>query len=123
MKEGKMREKIYDLEERTFRFVKRVIAFVNRLSKSIPNIEIGRQLVRSAGSVGANYLEANESLGKKDFVMHIRICRKEAKESRYWLRLAQVKKTEDIEEQVQLVQEATEFTKIFGSIVIKKTQK
>ena len=118
-----MKDEIYDLEERTFSFVKRVIAFVSRLPRSMPNIEIGRQLVRSAGSIGANYLEASESLGKKDFVMHIRICRKEAKESRYWLRLAQVKTPEDMQEQVQLVQEATEFTKIFGSIVIKKTQK
>ncbi len=117
-----MKEKIFDLEQRTFRFVQRVISFVNRLPKTIPNIEIGRQLVRSAGSVGANYLEASESLGKRDFVMRIRICRKEAKESRYWLRLAHVKRAEDKKEQAWLVQEATEFTKIFGSIIIKKSQ-
>jgi four helix bundle protein len=53
----------------------------------LSNIEVAKQLVRSAGSVGANYIEANESLGKKDFVMHARIARKEAKESRYWLQL------------------------------------
>jgi len=43
-------------------------------------------LVRASGSVGANYIEANESLSKKDFLMRVKICRKEAKESRYWLR-------------------------------------
>ena len=117
-----MKEKIYDLEERTFRFVQRVIAFVNCLPKNIPNIEIGRQLVRSAGSVGANYLEASEYLGKKDFFMRMRICRKEAKESRYWLRLVQVKKAEDRSEQEWLIQEALEFTKIFGAIVTRKSK-
>lgn len=77
--------KQYDLEERTLQFAKRVIALVNRMPKTLPNIEIGRQLVRSSGSVGSNYIEANESLSKKDFVVRIKICRKESKESRYWL--------------------------------------
>lgn len=81
--------KPYDLEERTFNFTKLVIEFVNKLPKNTANIEIGKQVIRSAGSVGANYIEANESLSKKDFVMRIKICRKESKESRYWLRLIQ----------------------------------
>jgi len=110
--------KQYDLENRTLQFAKRVIALVNRMPKTLPNVEIGKQLVKSSGSVGANYIEANESLSKKDFFMRIKICRKEAKESRYWLKLIQVKH-EDEEERVSLISEATELTKIFGSIVEK----
>ena len=102
----------FDLEERTFEFAKKVIEFTNKLPKTISNIEIGKQLVRSAGSVGANYIEANESLGKKDFAMRIRICRKEAKESRYWLRLLNVPAND-------LIQEVTELMKIFGAILEK----
>ncbi|MBE0433917.1 four helix bundle protein [candidate division WOR-3 bacterium] len=108
--------KRYDLEERTFQFAKRVIALVNLLFKTLANIEIGKQLVRSSGSVGANYIEANESLSKKDFFMRVRICHKEAKESRYWLKLVAAMK-EDENERDSLVNEATEFMRIFGSIV------
>ena len=75
-------------------------------------------MVRSAGSIGANYIEANESLGRKDFIMRIKICRKEAKESCYWLRL--VSCNNDLEEKRKdLIQESTELTKIFGAIVEK----
>ena len=73
--------KPYDLEERTLKFAKEVIAFVKIIPKSIANVEIIKQLVRSSGSVGANYIEANEALSKKDFALRVRICRKEAKES------------------------------------------
>lgn len=86
--------------------------------RTIPNIEIGGQLVRAAGSVGANYIEANEALGKKDFLMHVRIFRKESKESRYWLQLSACK-PEDTSEQADLIQESTELMKIFGSILQK----
>ena len=79
--------KPFDLEERTFAFAKKSRAFVKKLARTIANIEDVRQLVRSSGSVGANYIEANESLSKKDFILRIKISRKEAKESRYWLRL------------------------------------
>ena len=77
----------YDLEERTFGFAADNRAFVKKLKKTIVNIEDGKQLVRSSGSVAANYIEANESLSKKDYYMRVKICRKEAKESRLWLRL------------------------------------
>ena len=107
-----LNSKKYDLEDRTFNFAKEVIKFVNGLSKTLSNIEIGKQLVRSAGSIGANYIEANESLGKKDFAMKIRICRKEAKESRYWLMLLNL-------EIPSLIQESTELMKIFGAILEK----
>ena len=108
----------YDLEERTLKFSKRIIEFVNKLPKNISNIEIIKQLIRSAGSVGANYIEANESLSKKDFVMRIKICRKEAKESCYWLKLL-MPRLEDEKEQDSLIQETSELMKIFGSILEK----
>jgi len=111
--------KQYDLEERTLNFARRVIEFVNRLPRTLPNLEISKQLVRSSGSVGANYIEANEALSKKDFVVRIKISRKESKESRYWLRLVQVNNRKDEKERAYLIQEATELMKIFGSILEK----
>ena len=110
--------KQYDLEERTLNFAKRVNDYVNKLPKTISNVENGKQLVRSAGSVGANYIEANESLSKRDFVMRVKICRKEAKESRYWLILTQPLK-DYLDEKNYLIQEATELMKIFGAILEK----
>jgi four helix bundle protein len=71
--------KPYDLEERTFQFAKASRAFVKLLPGTISNIEDLKQFVRASGSVGANYIEANEAIGKKDFVMKIKICRREAK--------------------------------------------
>jgi four helix bundle protein len=79
---NKIRTKEYDLEDRTFIFAKDVRAFVKKIPKTVANIEDTKQVVRASGSVGANYIEANESLSKKDFVVRIKICRKEAKESR-----------------------------------------
>jgi len=84
----------------------------------LPNNEIAKQLVRSAGSVGANYIEANESLGKKDFVMHAKIARKEAKESRYWLQLLDCPEMHQLFKE-QLIQESTELLKIFSKIIEK----
>lgn len=110
--------KRFDLEDRTFAFAKRSRALVKRLPKTIGNIEDARQLVRSSGSVGANYIEANESLSKKDFICRIKICRKEAKESRYWLRLVEVA-NDVISEREALVQEAQELMNIFGAIMRK----
>ncbi len=112
--------KQYDLEDRTLEFARRVRALVKKLSRTIGNIEDGKQVVRSSGSVGANYIEANESLSKKDFVMRIKICRKEAKESRYWLRLIDISGNGEYEEgRKVLIQEATELMNIFGSILRK----
>ena len=111
--------KRYDLEERTLRFAKAVIGFVNILPKTTANGEITKQVIRSSGSVGANYIEANEALSRKDFTMRIKICRKEAKETRYWLRLIEVREGEAETRRQSLVDEATELMKIFGSIVEK----
>ena len=110
----------YDLEERTFLFAKNVRSFVRKLPKTIADIEDGKQLINASGSVGANYIEANESFSKKDFVFRIKICRKEAKESRYWLRLVFIENSTELEkEREKLVQEATELTNIFGAIIQK----
>ncbi|MDH4238808.1 MAG: four helix bundle protein [Phycisphaerae bacterium] len=112
--------KQYDLEDRTLAFAKRVRAFVNKLPKTTANIEDGKQLIRSSGSVGANYIEANEALSKKDFRMRIKICRKESKESRYWLKLVDVQNVPQQEqERKDLEQEAMELMNIFGSILRK----
>lgn len=109
--------KNYDLEERTLAFAKRVNKFALDLPNNIANVENGKQLVRSSGSVGANYIEANEAISKKDFVHRIKICRKEAKESIFWLRL--IENNESQKEQAVLIQEATELMKIFGAILEK----
>ena len=112
--------KVYDLEERTYLFARQVRAFVRKLPRSIGNAEDTRQLVRSSGSVGANYIEANDALGPKDRVMRLRISRKEAKESRYWLRLLDTGADPAIEaERGDLVQESTELMNILGAIVRK----
>ena len=100
-------------------FAKKVIKFVKAFQMSITNMEVAKQLVRSAGSIGANYIEANESLSKKDFLMRIKICRKESKETAYWLKLVEVKEHKEEKERALLITEATELMKIFGSIVEK----
>jgi four helix bundle protein len=117
---NKGRTKLYDLEDRTFNFAKEVRAFVKQIPRTVANIEDTKQVVRASGSVGANYIEANEALSKKDFVMRIKICRKEAKESRYWLRLIDTGDDSTAERyREDLVREATELTNIFGAILRK----
>ena len=105
----------YDLEERTLAFSKGVIQFVNSSPKTIANIELSKQVIRSAGSVGANYIEANESLGKKDFLMHVRIAKKEAKETGYWLKQFELP-TNLEDRRLALIQESIELMKILGAI-------
>ena len=110
----------YDLEHRTFNFAKQIREFVKKLNKTISNIEDIKQLVRASGSVGADYIEANEALSKKDFIMRIKISRKEIKESRYWLMLLDLGNNADLlQERDALIKEATELMKIFGSIYRK----
>ncbi|MBU0559117.1 MAG: four helix bundle protein [Bacteroidetes bacterium] len=122
--EGKIEKSkhIYDLKERTFQFAKRARIFVKSLPKSIANIEDSKQLVRSSGSVGPNYIEANESLGKKDFLMRLKISLKECKESGFWLKL--INETNHLENQQEidfLLNETIEFKKIFSTIIIKSS--
>jgi four helix bundle protein len=90
--------KLYDLEERTLEFAKRMRRFVKKLPKTITNLVDIKQLLRASGSVGANYIEANDSLSKKDFAMRIKICRKEAKECRFWLRLVDTGNQTELEQ-------------------------
>ena len=110
--------KRYDLEERTLKFARAVNGFISNLPKTTVNYEVGKQLIRSAGSVGANYIEANESLSKKDFIMRAKIAKKEAKESRYWLNLIEVTKEQ---EQIRdkLISEVNEIMRILGAILVK----
>ena len=112
----------YDLEERTFLFAKRVRLFTAKLPRSVSNMEDGKQVIRSSGSVGANYIEANEALSKKDFLFRLKICRKEAKESAYFLRiLKDVNEIQYENEAENLMNEAIELKKIFSSIINKSS--
>ena len=121
-----MNNKVYDLEERTFLFAKRVRVLVKSFNGSMASLaslalrEDSKQIIRSSGSIGANYIEANEKLSKKDFVFRIKICRKEAKESAYWLKL--IKDSNELANEAEvssLINEAEELKKIFSSIVVK----
>jgi four helix bundle protein len=109
-----------DLEERTFEFAQSVRAFVKQLPRTVSNTEDVKQLVRASGSVAANWIEADEALSKKDFLMRVKICRKEAKESRLFLRLvdAGLAKSNAITRET-LAAEARELTLIFSSIISK----
>jgi len=120
MSNGQNSKRKYDLEQRTFAFAKFVRLFVKALPRTIANIEDGKQLIKSSGSVGANYREANEALSKRDFLMRIKISRKEAKESSYWLRLIhETNRLQNADEAERLIQEANELKKIFSSIAEK----
>jgi len=116
MSEAQNPKRRYDLEDRTFLFAQRVRDHVKKLPRTISNIEYGKQLIRASGSQAANYIETNESLGKKDFMMKIKICRKESKESKLWLQLAEPS-ARDQRENENLIKETIELMKIFGSIL------
>jgi four helix bundle protein len=112
---------MYDLEERTIKLAIAVRNFIQILPKTIANIEDAKQLVRSSGSIGANYIEANESLSRKDFIMRLKISRKEAKETIYWLNI--ILNTNENKEIIAtcqyLIQETTEIRNILSSILKK----
>lgn len=110
--------KPYDLEERTYNFAKRAFPYFKILPRIIYNIEISKQGVRSSGSIGANFIEANEAFSRKDFLMRVKICRKEAKETVYWLKLSEPVENQG-QDKIYLINEATELMKIFGSIIEK----
>lgn len=112
--------KVYNLEERTAQFAERVKLFCLKLPKSIDNLEYIPQLIRAGSSPGANYIEANESIGNKDFMMKIKTCRRESKEAAYWLRLVTTGSAELDLERNNLRQEAREFVLIFTAILKKR---
>jgi len=113
---------MYDLEERTEKLAIEVRNFIKILPKTISNVEDSKQLIRSSGSIGANYIEANESLGRKDFVMRIKISRKEAKESIYWLNIIQESNNLDEQTKIRcesLIKETGEIRNILSAILKK----
>lgn len=110
--------KKYDIAERTLDFARNTRILIKSQTKSLTNVEDCKQLTRSSGSVGANYLEACEALSKKDFLMRLKISRKEARESAYWLELLA---TDNPNNQLfnDLISEARQLVKIFTAIIIK----
>ena len=116
-------QKVYDLEERTFEFAKHTRSFIKKLELNIWNKEDIKQVVRSSGSIAANYIEAIEKLGDKDFLMKLRISKKEAKETILWLRLIEVKTDTLEEERIGLINEAKELQNILGAIYKKSISK
>ncbi len=109
--------KRYDLEDRTLEFGKRIIRLAKALPKNTVNFKLIDQVVRSGTSMGANYREANETETKKDFLFRIRICRKEGKETIYWLNLT-IEANPEFEKRIKpLLQETTELVKIFAAIL------
>lgn len=114
-------KKRYDLEDRTFKFARDVRILTKKILKHLSTVEDIKQLIRSSGSVGANYIEANEALSKKDFKHRIKICLKETKESRYWLRMIEtdIDQTATTHERLRLIDETTQLLKIFSAILRK----
>jgi four helix bundle protein len=111
---------LYDLEDRTLKFAIDVKKFTRNIPRTIENIEFIKQLIRAAASIGANYIEANESLGEKDKKMKIRISKKESKESRFFCCLVETDNSKSQEdERKYLVNEATELMNILGAILKK----
>lgn len=110
---------IYDLEERSLKFSKNVCKYCKTLKQDTINRPIISQVVRSSGSIGANYIEANDALGKKDFLHRLRISRKEAKEAIYWLEILDSLKSD--EELRALIREATELRNILSAIISKSS--
>jgi four helix bundle protein len=113
---------MYDLEDRKLKLAVAVRNYTNLLPKTIANIEDTKQLVRSSGSIGANYIEANGALGRKDFLMRIRISRKEAKETIYWLNI--IHKTNNLNSDIKskgehLIKETGEIRNILSAILKK----
>lgn len=114
-----MKEKPFDLSKRTYQFASEVRALIRTLSYNIQNTEDGKQVIRSSGSVAANYIEANEHLGIKDFTYRIKVCRKEAKETVLWLNLLKENNIEHTEFD-DLIDEGNQLKLIFNSIINKK---
>lgn len=112
-----------DLLDRTLSFSKGLIRLTRKLPQNISNREISRQLIRSGTSVGANYREACEAESAKDFVHKIQIAKKEARETKYWLKLLLSSNSDHSEEILKLGKESAELVKIFASIVMKFRKK
>jgi len=113
-------DKKYDLEERTARFGESIIGFVRTLAKDRVNDALVSQIVRSATSIGANYMEADGAESKKDFRHKIALCKKEAKETKHWLRML-AKANPDKKDECRIIwNEAQELTLIFSAILLPR---
>ncbi len=106
----------YELEERTAKFGESIIDFIQTLKIDEINRPLIRQSIRSATSVGANYMEANQASSKRDFRNKIFICRKESSETKHWLRMIARANPDNCEECKNLWKEAHELTLIFAKI-------
>lgn len=113
----------YDLEERTAIFGENIIQFVKTLDRNEINRPLISQIVRSATSIGANYMEANGASSKKDFRNKICICKKEARETKHWLRMIARANPQKTAECRGLWEEAQELTLIFSKIIISSADK
>ncbi|MFH1191892.1 MAG: four helix bundle protein [bacterium] len=113
----------YDLEERTAKFGEEIIQFAKKLPKDSINISLINQVVKSGTSIGANYLEANDSESDKDFIHKISISRKESHETKHWLRMLAAAIPEFRNEARKLWQEAKELNLIFSAIIKNKKEK
>jgi four helix bundle protein len=115
------RQQKLDIQERTFEFAVQVVKLVNRLPRPVAGIEIGRQVVRSATSIGSNVEEADAAESKRDFIHKMSIAHKEARETRYWLRIVRAALPGDDEVEI-LIQESDELVRILYSIVSNACQ-
>src|SRR3989338_8967478 len=118
MTKGK-NEKIYDLEERTAIFGEAIIEFAKKIPKNVITMSLINQIVRAGTSIGANYCEADCAESKKDFEHKLGICKKEAKETKHWLRMITKAVPPCIEEAKKLWNESNELQLIFIAIVKK----
>ncbi|KKR03561.1 MAG: hypothetical protein UT31_C0016G0005 [Parcubacteria group bacterium GW2011_GWF2_39_13b] len=109
--------KKYNLEERTTKFAEEIIKFTKEIKNTIENIPTKSQLVKSGTSIGANYCEADEAESRKDFIHKIAICKKETRETKYWLRLIATANPNMKEKARKLWKEAHEFNLIFATII------
>ena len=114
--------KQYSLEDRTLEFAKMVIRLSKELPNNTVNFKLIDQIIRSAGSIGANYREANDSLGKKDFIHRLRISRKEAKETTFWLELI-LEANPNLRDNIdKLIDESRQLRNILSSIITKSIE-
>lgn len=116
-------KKKYDLEERTAKFAEEVIEFCKTIKETTITTPIIGQLIKATTSVGANYCEADCAETKKDFEHKLGICKKESKESKYWLRMIAKAVPEVKDKSRRLWQEANELNLIFSSIIKKSKSK
>jgi four helix bundle protein len=112
----------FDLEERTIKFSENIIDLIKSIKINEINKPIIRQLIRSSTSIGANYCEANGASSKRDFKNKIYICKKEAKETKYWLQLLAKTDPDRKPEIRNFWKEVQEFTLIFSKITITMSQ-